>query len=227
MDPGKPIESTGLPCSDLSLSSTRPESSEHLNVIDLPGGKWQGTSAFSRTGQNKAWLWATTHTQGLLNREKGVDLLRSKEGRERSQKYIWRSEELEAWMFLELNNCFPKKWMCGRISNSRQSISYIYELRMANKNILSQYNSSRLLAVKIIFTWFPPVIRDQGCVKAEKALDYIAYWLVKPLSRLRGWDHSCFLKYRSSVKSLRTYYKMEKKWLFPKWYIAQFCSPLW
>lgn len=113
-------------------------------------------------------------------------------------------------MFLELNKCSPA-WTWDNISILT---NYISELRMANKNILSQYNFSRLLAVKIIFTWFSPIIRDQGCVKAEKAFYYIMYWFMAHVSHLRCGDHSCFLKYRSSVKSPRTYYKMEKKWLF-------------
>ena len=64
-----------------------------------------------------------------------------------------------------------------------------------------------------MFTLFAHIIRDQGCVKAEKAF-YIMYWFMTHLPHLRCGDHSCFLKYRSSVKSPRTYYEMEKKWLF-------------
>lgn len=129
MDPEKPIESTGVPSGDLSLSSTLPESLEHLKVIDLPGGKWQGTSAFSRTGQNKAGLWATTCTRGLLNREKGVDYRDQRRAIRGHKKYIWRSEELEAWMFLELNNCFPKSECVSRyvIQGSQLTTSMNWE----------------------------------------------------------------------------------------------------
>lgn len=67
-----------------------------------------------------------------------------------------------------------------------------------------------------MFTLFTHIIRDQGCIKAEKAFYYIMYWFMTHLPHLRCGDHSCFLKYRSSVKSPRTYYKMEKKWLFFK-----------
>lgn len=73
-------------------------------------------------------------------------------------------------------NVFRTQQMFSSVNVRRHKYpNYISELRMANKNILSQYNFSRLLAVKIIFTWFSPIIRDQGCVKAEKAFYYIMY----------------------------------------------------
>lgn len=68
--------------------------------------------------------------------------------------------------------------------------------------------------LKKMFTLFTPIIRDQGCIKAEKPFYTSCIDLWHTYLHLKRGDHSCFLKYRSSVKSPRTYYKMEKKWLF-------------
>lgn len=94
-----------------------------------------------------------------------------------------------------------------------QLASLNWEQQIKTCGVTRILKDSQLLKNKM-FTLFAPIIRGQGYTKAEKAFYYIMYWFMTRLPHLRRGDHSCFLKYRSSVKSLRTYYNMEKKWLF-------------
>ena len=61
-----------------------------------------------------------------------------RKARERSQKYIQRSEEPEARMFLELNNCSPKGECDAAEAIPGERGTSVYELRTTNKNILGQ-----------------------------------------------------------------------------------------
>lgn len=178
-------------------------------------GRTMEQLASSRRGQNKAWLWGITNTQHLAQRERSRSTEIKEPGPWKGHTNTSRSQNNRKHGFQ--NSAIVLQKMNVRRHSSSEAVDQLtsrnWERQIKTSGVTRILQESQLLKNKM-FTLFAPIIRDQGCTKAEKAFYYFMCWFMTRLPHLRREDHSCFLKYRSSVKSLRTYYNMEKKWLF-------------